>query len=367
MDTNRIEKIFSKFDTGDTFISAAPFGGGHINDTFLVTCENGRYILQGLNHHVFKEPEHVMHNIKLVTEYLAEKIKEAGGDPKRETLNLVRTVDGNTHYYDGERGFFRVFLFIEGASSHSAVEKPEHFYNAARSFGKFQKMLAGFPAEKLYETIPNFHNTVSRYKDFEKALEEDKAHRAAFIEDDIAFIKERKNMCSVVLDAMAEGTVPVRVTHNDTKYDNIMIDNETGEGICVIDLDTVMPGSMLYDYGDSLRFGTNAGAEDEKDLSKVWCRLDLFEAFTKGYLEELHESITEREIELMPFSARLITFECGMRFLTDFLNGDVYFKIHHPSHNLDRARAQFKLVRDMEEHEEEMTAIVNRLKESICK
>lgn len=367
MDEKKVYEIFQQFDTGDKFISAKPFGGGHINDTYLVLCEKGKYTLQGLNHHVFKEPEHVMHNIKLVTEHLAEKIKAAGGDPLRETLNLVRTVDGNTHYYDGENGFFRLFLFVDGAKSYPAVEKPEHFYNAAKAFGKFQKMLADFPADQLYETIPNFHNTVSRYNDFMAALKEDKAGRAAFIDDDIAFVTARKDLCSVVIDAMENGSVPMRVTHNDTKYDNILIDDETGECICVIDLDTVMPGSMLYDFGDSIRFGTNAGAEDEKDLSKVWCRLDLFEEFTKGYLEALHDSITEKEIELLPFSARLITFECGMRFLTDFLNGDVYFKIHRPSHNLDRARAQFKLVRDMEEHEAEMNEIVNRLKEKYCK
>ncbi len=365
MDHSKIIEIFSQFDVKDTFVSIKPFGDGHINDTFLVTCENSKYTLQQLNHKVFREPEHVMHNIRLVTEHLAKKIIAAGGDPMRETLNIIRTKDGNTHYFDGNEGFFRLFTFVDGARSYPAVEKPEHFYNAARTFGRFQNMLADFPAAELYETIPNFHNTVSRYNDFMAAVEADKAGRRAFIEDDIAFVTARKEKCSIVLDAIEAGTVPVRVTHNDTKYDNILIDDITGEGICVIDLDTVMPGSMLYDYGDSLRFGTNAGAEDEKDLSKVWCRLDLFEQFTRGFIEELGGSMTDMEFQLMPYAGQLITFECGMRFLTDFLNGDEYFKIHRPSHNLDRARAQFKLVQDMEEHEAEMVEIVNKIRREV--
>ena len=365
MENSRIVEIFNHFDVADKLVSIKPFGGGHINDTFLATCEHSKYTLQQLNHKVFREPENVMHNIRLVTEHLAKKIKEAGGDPMRETLNIIRTKDGNTHYFDGQEGFYRLFTFVDGARSYPAVEKPEHFYNAARTFGRFQNMLADFPASQLYETIPNFHNTVSRYYDFIAAVELDKAGRRAFIEDDIEFVTSRRDKCSLILDAIADGSVPVRVTHNDTKYDNILIDDITGEGICVIDLDTVMPGSMLYDYGDSLRFGTNAGAEDEKDLSKVWCRLDLFEQFTRGFVEELGKSMTEREFELMPVAGQIITFECGMRFLTDFLNGDEYFKIHRPSQNLDRARAQFKLVQDMEAHEAEMTEIVKKIKSEV--
>lgn len=359
-------EIFSKFDVNDEVVSAAPFGEGHINDTYLITCKNGKYTLQQLNHHVFREPEHVMHNIRLVTEYLAGEIRKAGGDPMRETLNIIRTKDGNTHYYDGQRGFFRVFTFVDGARSYPKVETPVHFYNAARAFGKFQKMLAKFPAGELYETIPNFHNTLSRYKDLLFAIDCDKAGRLSEVGDEIAFVRAHRDLCSVVVDAIEEGTVPVRVTHNDTKYDNILIDDATGQAICIIDLDTVMPGSMLYDYGDSLRFGTNAGLEDDRDLSNVYCRLDLFEEFTRGYLEELGPNLTPREIELMPLAGQLITFECGMRFLTDYLNGDLYFKTHRPGHNLDRARAQFKLVEDMEAHYDEMAAIVRKYKEEFC-
>lgn len=366
MNRDEVYDIFSKFNVKEKFIDAKPFGGGHINDTYLVICDGAKYTLQQLNHKVFKEPEHVMHNIRLVTEYLAKVIKEAGGDPLRETLNIVRTVDGNTFYFDGQFGFYRVFTFVDGARSYPKVETPEHFYNAARAFGKFQKQLAGFPAKDLYETIPNFHNTESRFKDLLWAIEEDRANRVGFVENEIKFAKARMKKCRVILDAIDEGTVPTRVTHNDTKYDNILIDDKTGEAICIIDLDTVMPGSALYDYGDSLRFGTNAGAEDERDLSKVYCRLDLFEEFTRGYLEELGHTLTPKEVELMPIAGQIITYECGIRFLTDFINGDKYFKIHRPAHNLDRARAQFKLVEDMENKYDEMVKIVNKYREMYC-
>lgn len=367
MEREEVRELFEMFDSGDEFVDAKPHGDGHINDTYLVIGRENKYTLQGLNHHVFKEPEHVMHNIKLITEHLAKKIVENGGDPMRETLNIIRTVDGNTHYYDGKNGFYRMFYYVDGARTYPKVEKPEHFYNAARAFGRFQNMLADFPATKLYETIPNFHNTASRYEDFLRAVAEDRAKRAAFVTEEIEFVKERAEKTHIIIDSINDGSVPVRVTHNDTKYDNILIDDKTGKGICIIDLDTVMPGSMLYDYGDSLRFGTNAGAEDDQNLDNVYCRLDLFSEFTRGYLEELHDSVTDRELELMSFSARLITFECGMRFLTDFLNGDEYFKIHRPSQNLDRTRAQFKLVTDMEAHKQEMREIVYKIKENIEK
>lgn len=367
MNKERALDIFRNFAVSDEIVDIRPLGDGHINETYLVTCANSKYTLQQLNHKVFTEPEHVMHNIRMVTEHLAAKIKKAGGDPLRETLNIIRTKDGNTHYFDGQTGFYRVFTFVDGARSYPKVEQPVHFYNAARAFGKFQNMLADFPATELYETIPNFHNTVSRYYDLLKAVGNDTEHRRELVEDEIEFVISRRHKCRIILDAIADGSVPMRVTHNDTKYDNILIDDQTGEGICIIDLDTVMPGSMLYDYGDSLRFGTNAGAEDEQDLSKVYCNLELFEAFTKGYLEVLGRNLTLREIELMPMAGQIITLECGMRFLTDFLNGDTYFKTHRPNHNLDRARAQFKLVEDMEQRYDEMMAIVNKYKEIYCK
>ncbi len=364
MNKNQALEIFSKFAVDGMVADIRPFGSGHINETWLVTCSNGgKYTLQQLNDRVFPQPEHVMHNIVLITEHLAGKIREAGGDPLRETLNVIRTKDGNPCYHDSGAGCFRVFTFVDGARSYSRVEQPVHFYNAARAFGRFQNMLADFPAEELYETIPDFHNTLSRYNNLLEAAENDIMGRRRLVEAEIEFAAARLDKCSLILNALADGSVPVRVTHNDTKYDNILIDDVTGEGICIIDLDTVMPGSMLYDYGDSLRFGTNTGAEDEQDLSKVYCDLELFEEFTRGYLEVLNGTMTPGEVELMPMAGQIITLECGMRFLTDYLNGDTYFRIHRPNHNLDRARAQFRLAEDMELHYDEMAAIINKYKE----
>ena len=240
------------------------------------------------------------------------------------------------------------------------VENNDQLYNAARAFGKFQNMLADYPAEKLHETIVDFHNTRVRFANFKKAVEDNLAGRRDSVKEEIQFVLDRENDCGVIVDALANGEIPLRVTHNDTKLNNVMLDETTGEGVCVIDLDTVMPGSLLYDYGDALRFGGSSGAEDEKDLSKIWFDLDKFEAFTKGFLEVL-PSITDREIALLPFSIKLMTFECGSRFLADYLNGDTYFKIHYPEHNLVRCHTQFKLVADMEDKMDEMNAIVHRI------
>ena len=366
MENHRIAEIYSKFDTGDEYVQGAPYGDGHINDTFLIEGKCNTYTLQRINTSVFREPDHVMHNIRMVTEHLAKKIKAAGGDVMRETLNIIRTTDGNTYYYNSQFGFYRLFYFITDAKTYQVVEKPEHFYNAAKAFGKFQNMLSDFPAKDLYETIPNFHNTESRFNDFLEALSSNRANRRGAAEAEIDFVMARRGECALIVNAIKDGSVPMRVTHNDTKYDNILIDNTTGEGVCIIDLDTVMPGSVLYDYGDSLRFGANNGDEDDLDLGRVFCRMDLFEEFTRGYIEELGASMTEREFELMPAAAKLITFECGMRFLTDYLNGDTYFKIHRPNHNYDRARAQFKLVSDMESKSEQMREIVEKLRRNNC-
>jgi len=253
-----------------------------------------------------------------------------------------------------------MYNFVENAVSYDAIENPIQFYHAAKAFGRFQQMLSDFPVEILDETIPNFHNTRSRFSDFLAAVEADKVSRAVGIKSEIQFVLDREKYADVVNDAIKDGSVPVRVTHNDTKLNNVLLDVNTNEGVCVIDLDTVMPGSALYDFGDALRFGANHGAEDDKNLENVYCDLDLFEQFTKGFLEEVGESLTEKEIELLPFSAILMTYECGMRFLGDYLNGDVYFKIHYPEHNLDRARSQFKLVADMESKSDEMASIVRK-------
>ncbi len=351
-----LKEILSKFNIKSEI---DPYGDGHINDTYRVKGQN--YILQRINSNVFKKPYEVMENIEAVTEYLREKIAAAGGDPDRETLTLVKTNDGENLYKADEENYFRVYKFIEGAKTYNRVESPEQFYNAAKAFGRFQTMLSDFPADKLHETIPQFHYTPNRVQQLRDAIKNDVAGRAASVQKEIEFALARADEADTVIKAMEDGSVPLRVTHNDTKLNNVMLDEKTGEGVCVIDLDTVMPGSMLYDYGDALRFGASTAAEDETNLSKVWFDVNLFKQFSLGYLEEMKDVITEKEIELMPFAAKLLTYECGIRFLADYLNGDTYFKIHREHHNLDRARTQLKLVADIENKTEEMKSIIEDL------
>ncbi len=337
-------------------------GNGHINDTFLVTCrlaegKTRRYILQRMNQEVFKNPKELMENVTGVTTFLQNKIRENGGDPEREALNVILLKDGGSYWQEEDNTFWRVYRFVEGADSLDVVERPEEFYESAVAFGQFQKLLADYPAESLHETIPNFHNTIDRVEKFKKAVEADVMKRAADVREEIQFVLDREADCHILCDMLAAGEIPLRVTHNDTKLNNIMLDHETGKGICVIDLDTVMPGSALYDYGDSIRFGANTGAEDEKDLSKISCDLELFALYTKGFIEGCGGSLTEKEIRMLPMGAKLMTLECGMRFLTDYLEGDHYFKIHRPEHNLDRTRTQFRMVKDMEDKWEKMQDI----------
>lgn len=348
--------ILSHFDIA---VEPTAYGNGHINDTYIVHAQPD-YILQQINKKVFTDPPAVMENIEGVTAFLRKKIIAQGGDPERETLNLIPTKDGKPYYLHTDGEYYRMYKFITHAKSYDIVENNDQLYNAARAFGKFQNMLADYPAEKLHETIVNFHNTRVRFENFKKAVEDNLAGRRDSVKEEIRFVLDRESDCGVIVDALAAGEIPLRVTHNDTKLNNVMLDETTGEGVCVIDLDTVMSGSLLYDYGDALRFGGSSGAEDEKDLSKIWFDLDKFEAFTKGFLEVL-PSITDREIELLPFSIKLMTFECGSRFLADYLNGDTYFKIHYPEHNLVRCHTQFKLVTDMEAKMDEMNAIVHRI------
>lgn len=351
-----LSEIISHFNTE---VEIAPYGNGHINDTYIAESDP-RVILQRINSTVFKKPEEVMSNILGVTEHLRKKILAAGGNPDRETLTVIKTKDGENCYKASDKDYFRMYKFIEDTVSYDNVENPSQLYEAARAFGRFQNMLSDYPAEKLYDTIPFFHNTVKRFEDFSRAVQEDKMSRAASVQTEIDFALARKADTRVIVDAIAQGSVPIRVTHNDTKLNNVMLDKNTGEGVCVIDLDTVMPGSLLYDYGDALRFGASSGTEDEQDLDKIWFDLELFETFTKGFLSEVGSTITEKEIELLPFSAKLMTYECGIRFLGDHLNGDTYFKIHREGHNLDRARTQFKLVADIEKKLPEMKAIVEK-------
>lgn len=371
-DTKDWLKILNFFQLDGRIVSVQPYGNGHINDTFLVIlkehetdsmrregiqpCEK-RYILQRMNDGIFRNPAELMENVVNVTSFLRRKIEKQGGDPERETLNIIPTLDGHSFAADQNGDNWRVYRFIDDAVSYDQVEKPDDFYQSALAFGHFQQMLADFPAETLHETIPDFHHTPKRLEAFKKAVEEDICGRAAGVREEIRFILDREADTHVLQDMLERGELPLRVTHNDTKLNNVMIDRETGKGLCVVDLDTVMPGLSLHDYGDSIRFGASTAAEDERDLSKVSCDMELFEIYTKGFIEGCAGSLTEAEIRMMPMGAKLMTLECGMRFLTDYLQGDVYFKIHREGQNLDRCRTQLKLVKDMEEKWAQMEAL----------
>ena len=358
------KEVIENFQFEGEYTEGIPYGSGHINDTFRVTFqhkgETKRYILQRMNNQIFLNPEELMENVVGVTSWLRKKIVENGGEPERETLNLVPAKDGKAFYKDSEGEYWRVYLFIEGAKTYDLVENQEDFYQSAVAFGRFQGLLADYPAETLHETIQDFHNTVKRLDTFKKAVEADGCGRAAQVQEEIQFVLDREALAHKLCDMQAEGKLPLRVTHNDTKLNNIMIDDETRKAICVIDLDTVMPGLSVNDFGDSIRFGASTGAEDEPDLSKVSCSMELFELYTKGFVEGCKGSLTEEELDMLPVGAMTMTYECGMRFLTDYLEGDHYFKIHREGHNLDRCRTQFKLVKGMEEKWNQMNEIVNK-------
>jgi Ser/Thr protein kinase RdoA (MazF antagonist) len=357
-------EIGRHFAISGEFISGGPYGMGHINDTYAAVYQQGavrrRYIFQRINHNVFKHPEGLMANIVAVTSYLSRKIEAAGGDPLRESLTLIPTLDGRTHICTDVGDYWRVYVFIEGARTYEAVENPEHVTSAGRAFGRFQALLSDFPAEVLVETIPDFHHTGKRFEAFTKAVEEDVKNRAVSARPEIKFVLQRRDRMTTLVDLLAAGRLRQRITHNDTKFNNVMIDDRTGEGICVIDLDTVMPGLSLYDFGDSIRSLANTGAEDERDLSRVEFDIGVFELYTRGYLEATRGLLQQSEIDLLPFAAQLMTLECGMRFLADYLQGDIYFKTHAADHNLTRCRTQFKLVEGMEKEEDRTTAIVQR-------
>ncbi len=342
---------------------AERFGAGHINDTFAVWAadRSKRWILQRINTDTFTDPAGLMENVTGVTAYLRRQIIERGGDPDRETLNVIPTLDGKAYYTDTEGGAWRAYIFVEGTVCLQKVENERDFYTAAETFGNFQNQLAGYPAATLHETIARFHDTPNRYANFEKALAADVMGRAKDVGPEIAFIRAREADCRVLVDQLAAGVLPLRVTHNDTKLNNVLIDQETGKGICVIDLDTVMPGLSAYDFGDSIRFGANDCAEDEPDQSKVHFSLHLYKVFAEGYLAAAGSAMTEAERRSLPWGAKLMTLECGIRFLTDYLEGDHYFKISRPDQNLDRARTQFTLVQGMERKFDAMTQLALEL------
>ncbi|MDR1630031.1 MAG: aminoglycoside phosphotransferase family protein [Oscillospiraceae bacterium] len=356
-----IEEIIERFHLSGNYKDYCTIETGHINNTYLLTFEQDgvliKRILQKINVSVFKNPDQLMHNIISVTDYLKDKITQNGGNPSRETLDFYKTNDGKYYYQDEQGSHWRCYVYVDDVYSCNSIENPEVFFNAGAAFGTFQEQLSGFPSGELYETIPNFHNTRVRFAALKTAIDENLAGRRETVRDEIEFALSRERDASVVVELLESGEIPPRVTHNDTKLNNVLFDKNTNKAICVIDLDTIMPGSSLYDFGDAIRFGANTAKEDEKDLSKVSLDLGLYEQYVKGYLSTAGAALTQQEIALLPFSAKLMTYECGMRFLTDYLNGDTYFRIAYPEHNLDRCRTQFELVRDIERNYDEMMRI----------
>lgn len=347
------------FDIEGNVVHIEECHNGHINRTYFLTYDTGkRYVMQMVNTDIFKKPDEVMENIVGVTEHIRRGYKAKGIDAERRALRVIWTKSGKWGHVDRRGIYWRMYDFVEDAECYMKVESAEMFEKVGFAFGQFQRQLADFNASVLHESIPNFHNTEWRYANLQKAIEENKSGRAHLIPDEIKFALDRKHITSFINESIANGSLTLRVTHNDTKLNNIMVDRESGEGICVIDLDTVMPGSVLADFGDSIRFGASSAAEDETDLDKVYCRLDMFEAYAKGFIQGLEGSLSESEIKALPMGALILTYETGIRFLSDYLDGDVYFRTEYPNHNLDRARNQFKLVADMEKKMDEMNAIV---------
>lgn len=359
-DFQTLTSITDRFCLKGEVRSVEPYGEGHINRTYLVTTLEGRYILQTINHRLFTDVPALMRNIELVTSFVRRAVVQQNGDPDRECLNLILTREGNTFYFDGSE-YYRVYQFIEDATSYQIVKDPAVFFESAVAFGRFADLLAGFDASQLTEILPGFHDTRKRYRDFSASLARDEKKRAAEVRPEIEWVQAREHRCGELVSLLENGKMPLRVTHNDTKLNNVMIDNRTKKALAVIDLDTVMPGSLCYDFGDSIRFGCNSAAEDEPDLDRVHFRMDLFESYTRGYLSALYRSITETELEHLAKASFLMTYECGMRFLADYLDGDVYFRTARPAHNLDRARVQFRLASEMEQRADEMNAIVRNV------
>lgn len=350
------------FQISGTFIGATPYGSGHINDTYCAVFHEAgvpvRYLLQRINHGIFKNPAALMENMQRVTAHLAARVVDVP-DRERRVLTLIPARDGRAWHVDEEGHHWRAFRFIENAHTYDAVESTEQAFQAAKAFGHFQKMLSSLPAPRLHDTIPDFHNTPKRFATLLEAIDADAAGRAIQARPEIDFALKHQPIVSLLLDA----NLPERVTHNDTKFNNVLLDDDTGEGICVIDLDTVMPGLALYDFGDMVRTTTSPAMEDERDLSKVNLQFPMFEALLRGYLTSAGDFLTKAEKQYLVFSGKLITFEIGIRFLTDYLAGDTYFKVHRDSQNLDRCRTQFKLVESIEQQEERMERLVQSLED----
>ena len=361
MGGNDMKELVQKFNVKGMPCTCIRYGCGHINETYLVTCDSGfSYILQKINKRVFTDPLGLMDNIKAVTEFLAKNT-----DDPRTSMHLISTADGNTCFVDEQGEYWRMYDFVMSSLSLQKAETPEDFYNSGLAFGRFQRRLAEFPAQTLREPIRDFHNTRARFAQLHAAMEKADPDRLAACRGELEFALARENEAGQIVDRLADGRLPLRVTHNDTKLNNILFDYDTRKPLCIIDLDTIMPGSSLYDFGDSIRFGASTAAEDEKDLGKVWCDMDLFRTYTQGFLAGCDGSLTRQELEMLPMGAKMMTLECGIRFLADYLNGDVYFRTHYEGQNLDRTRTQLKLVADMEAKWETMKQIVQETAEAV--
>ncbi len=358
------KKLLSNFDINGEFISCEPYGSGLINRTYVaVYSVNGkrkRFIVQRINTNLFKNVDGLMNNIKLVTEFNRNEIIKRGGDPDRESLTLVYTKNGAAYYRTEEGDCYRVYVFIEDVKGYDVVEKPEHFYQSAVAFGKFAQLLDRFDSTQLFEVLPDFHNTVKRFDNLKKSLAADKFNRAADVKAEIDFALKHENIVGNIVNLLESGKMPSRVTHNDTKLNNVLIDTRTDKAVCVIDLDTMMPGSICYDFGDSIRFGCNPCLEDTPETEKVIFSTPLFEEYARGYLSVFGDAITEIEKKNLTMGAILMTYECGIRFLTDYLDGDVYFRLSRERQNIDRTRTQFKLVADMESQYDKLNSIIDK-------
>ncbi|MBN1670541.1 MAG: aminoglycoside phosphotransferase family protein [Kiritimatiellae bacterium] len=358
-----LAEIVKHFPLAGTFAGAAPYGSGHINDTFRSRFRLGARtvytIQQRINHNVFKNPPELMDNILRVTEHIRGKLAAApGADPDRETLTVIRAADGKPYHRDAAGNTWRTYIFIDGARTYDVCTGPAQAREAAKAFGKFQQMLVDLPGPRLRDTIPYFHHTPRRFAALEAAIARDSHNRCAAAKAQIEFAMARKHETTLVTDLLESGAIPERITHNDTKLNNVMLDDADGRGVCVIDLDTVMPGSALYDFGDLVRTTTRTCKEDEPDPAKVLFDIAMFEALAQGYLETAGAFLAPKERDLLTFAGRLITFTIGIRFLTDYLAGDVYFKTHRPGQNLDRTNVQFRMIAQMEDQQERMETIV---------
>ena len=353
---DQFKSVLSAYDLGEVQ-SSTPFGNGHINSTFLITAGAGQYVLQRINTEVFKDPVGLMENLCAVTEYVAARIRARGGNPDRETLRVVMTRDGKSYYCD-ESGFWRMTVYISDSISHDTTDNTAVLESAGRAFGAFVMDLGDFPADTLHETIPMFHHTPNRLQQLKDAVANDAAGRAAQVQQEIDAVLAFAAETSWLTDRLADGRLPLRVTHNDTKLNNILFDAATDEGLCVVDLDTVMPGLLAYDFGDAIRVAANTADEGDPDVSHVGVNLENFAAFTRGILSAVPEVITENEVQSLVMGAKLMSWEVASRFLADYLNGDVYFRIHYPTQNLDRARNQTALVQAIHAHQAQMEEIV---------